>query len=66
MKIPNKIPNISGLVKKTALKGKTTEIEIKIPDIAGLGTAAALNAKVTDIENKIHYTSDLFKKLIMI
>ena len=44
-KIEKKIPDISNLVKKSAL----TAVENKIPDISGLATKSAL----TVVENKI-------------
>ena len=47
--IQNKIPDTSGLVKKTDHNVKITEIESKIPSITGLATNAAL----TVVENKI-------------
>ena len=42
-----------GLVKKTDLNTKITEIENEIPSINGAATIAALNAKVIETENKI-------------
>ena len=53
-KIEKKIPDISNLVKKSAL----TAVENKIPDISGLATTSALTA----IENKIPNVSTLVKK----
>ena len=44
-KVEKKIPNVSDLVKKSAL----TAVENKIPDISGLATTSALTA----VENKI-------------
>ena len=52
----NKIPDTSGLVKKTDYNTKITEIECKIPDISNLATKTAL----TTVENKI--PSALVKK----
>ena len=53
-KIENKIPDTSGLVKKT----KLTELQNKIPDVSGLATKTALTA----VENKIPDVSSLVKK----
>ena len=53
-KIEKKIPDISDLVKKSAL----TAIENKIPDINCLATKSALTA----VENKIPNVSTLVKK----
>ena len=60
-KLENKIPDTSGLVKKTDCNTKITEIEGKIPSISGLATNAAL----TTVENKIPNISSLVKKQIM-
>ena len=56
-KIENKIPDTSGLVKKT----KLTELQNKIPDVSGLATKTALTA----VENKIPDVSSLVKKQII-
>ena len=40
--LENKIPNTSGLVKKTDYNSKIIEIENKIPHISGLATKTAL------------------------
>ena len=53
-----KIPDVSGLVKKTDFNSKITEIEGKIPIITGLATSSALTA----VENKIPDVSDLVTK----
>ena len=53
-KIEKKIPDVSDLVKKSAL----TAIENKIPDISGLATTSALTA----VENKIPNVTSLVKK----
>ena len=53
-----KIPDTSGLVKKTDCISKISEIESKIPSISGLAT----NSVLTAIENKIPDFSNLFKK----
>ena len=47
--LENKIPDTSGLVKKTDYNAKITEIEGKMPRIRGLAT----NALLTTVENKI-------------
>ena len=57
-KLENKIPDTSGLVKKTNCHTKITELENKIPDISNLATKTALTA----IENKIPSVGDLVKK----
>ena len=54
--VDKKIPNTSGLVKKTDYKTKITEIENKIPSDTCLVTTAALNTKATKTENKIPAT----------
>ena len=54
----NRIPNTSGLVKKTDYNPKITEIENKIPSISGLATNSALPA----VEDKIPNVSNLVKK----
>ena len=53
-KIKKKIPDVSDLVKKSAL----TAVENKIPDISDLATKSALTA----VENKIPDVSTLVKK----
>ena len=56
--IDKKIPDVSGLVKKTDFNTKATEIEGKIPSITGLAT----NSELTAVENKIPDVSSLVKK----
>ena len=56
--LENKIPDSSGLVKKTDYNAKITEIEGKIPSISGLATNAAL----TTVENKIPNINSLVRK----
>ena len=56
--LENKIPDTSGLVKKTDYNAKITELECKIPSISGLAT----NAVLTTVENKIPNISSLVKK----
>ena len=56
--LENKIPDTSGLVKKTDYDAKITEIEDKIPDVSSLVTKTAL----TSVENKIPSVSNLVKK----
>ena len=56
--LENKIPDSSGLVKKTDYNAKITEIEGKIPSISGL----ARNTALTAVENKIPNISNLVKK----
>ena len=58
----NKIPDTSGLAKKTDYNTKIPEIEGKIPDISNLATKTVL----TTIENKIPSVSNLVKKQIII
>ena len=55
----NKIPDTSGLVKKTDYNAKITEIEGKTPSISGLATTSALTA----VENKTANASNLVKKI---
>ena len=57
-KVDKKIPDVSGLVKKTDFNTKVTETEGKIPSIAGL----AANSELTAVENKIPDVSSLVKK----
>ena len=54
--VNKKIPNTSGLVKKTDYITKVTEIQNKIPDITSQTTKASLNTKVTEIAKKIRDT----------
>ena len=56
--LENKIPDTSGIAKKTNYNTKITEIENKIPDISNLATKTALTA----IETKIPSVSNLVKK----
>ena len=56
--LESKIPDTSGLVKKTDYDSKITDIEGKIPDISNLATKTALTA----VENKIPNVSSLVKK----
>ena len=56
--LETKIPDTSGLVKKTDYNAKITEIENKIPRINGLATNVALTA----VENKIPDICILVKK----
>ena len=53
-KVEKKIPDVSDLVKKSAL----TAIENKIPDISGLATTSALTA----VKNKIPNVTNVAKK----
>ena len=57
-KVDKKIPDVSGLVKKTDFNTKISEVEGKIPSISGLATSSALTA----VENKIPDVSSLVKK----
>ena len=54
-----KIPDISGLVKKTDYNAKMTEIEVKIPSVTGLAIITALTA----VKNKIPNVSNLVNKI---
>ena len=56
--LENKIPNTSGLVKKTDNNTNITETEGKIPNASGLAKKTAL----TTVENKIANITDLVKK----
>ena len=53
-----KIPDTSGLVKKTKYNTKITELENKIRDISNLATKALVNK----VENRISDISNLVKK----
>ena len=57
-KVDKKIPDVSGLVKKTDFSSKITEVLNKIPSITGLAT----NSASTAVENKIPDVSSLVKK----
>ena len=57
-KVEKKIPDVSDLVKKSAL----TAVENKIPDITSLATKIALTA----VENKIPNVTSFVKKQILI
>ena len=61
LELENKIPDTTGLVKKTDYDAKIADIEDKIPDVTNLVTKAAL----TTVENKISNVSSLVKKQIM-
>ena len=56
--LENKIPDTSGLVKKTNYDAKIADIEDKIPGVSNLVTKTAL----TTVENKIPSVSSLVKK----
>ena len=58
LELEDKIPDTTGLVKKTDDNTKITEIESKISDISNLATKTAL----TPVENKIPSVSNLVKK----
>ena len=55
--IENKIPDTSGLIKKTDYNTKITETEGKIPNVSNLATKTAL----TTVENKMPNVSSLVK-----
>ena len=56
-KLDKKIPSVSGLVKKTDVNSKISEVEGKIPSISGLPT----NSELTAVENKIPDVNALIK-----
>ena len=56
--IENKLPDTSGLVKKTDYNTKITDLENKIPNICHLATKTAL----TSVENKIPDITNLATK----
>ena len=56
--VDKRIPDKSGLVKKTDYSFKATEIENKIPSISGFANNSALTA----FENKIPNVSNLVEK----
>ena len=58
MTLADKIPDTSGLVKKTNYDVKIAEIEGTIPDVTNLATKTALNS----VENKIPNVSTLATK----
>ena len=58
LELENKIPDTSGLVKKTDYTAKITEFEGKIPSISEL----AKNAALTAVEDKIPNVSSLVKE----
>ena len=51
--IDKKLPDVSGLVKKTDFNARITEIEGKIPSISGFLLTSVFNSKITEVENKI-------------
>ena len=65
-----KIPDVSGLVKKTDFNSKIAETEGKIPSITGLATNADVsglvtktdyNTNISDVEKKItEYNHDKY------
>ena len=57
-KLDKKIPDVSGLVKKTDFNSEISEVEGKIPSISGLAT----NSKLTAVENKIPDVNGFIKK----
>ena len=57
-KIDKKIPDVSGLVKKTDFNSKISKVEGKIPSITRLAT----NSELTAVENKIPNVSSLVKR----
>ena len=59
--LENKIPNTSGLIKKTEYNVKITEIQGKVPSISGLAT----NTSLTAVEEKIPNVSNLVKEQII-
>ena len=56
-KLDKKIPSVSGLVKKTDVNSKISEVEGKIPSISGLPT----NSELTAVQNKIPDVNALIK-----
>ena len=56
-----KIPDISGLIKKSVYKSKISEKESKTPSTSGLATTSVLPA----VKNKIPDVGSLVKKQIM-
>ena len=56
--LEQKIPDTSGLVKKTDYNTKISEIEGNIPSISGLATTSSL----TEVENKNPFVSSVVKK----
>ena len=56
--VDKKIPDVSGLVKKTNFNSKITEVEGKIPSISGL----AINLELSAVENKTPDVISLVKK----
>ena len=57
-KIDKKIPDVSGLVKKTDFNSKISKVEGKIPSITGLAT----NSELTVVKHKIPDVTSLLKK----
>ena len=62
-----KIPDTSGLVTRTVLNTKTSEVEDKILNTSSLVTKTVLNTKISEVENKIsdhaEYITPEFNKL---
>ena len=61
-KVDKKIPDVSGLVKKTDFNSKITETESKIPNVSNFITKTNFNTKVTEIEGKMPDNSNLVTK----
>ena len=62
------MPDTSGLVTKTALERKISEVDNKIPDKSGLVTMTVLNTKISEVKKKIpdnskYTTTPEFNKL---
>ena len=63
-----KIPNLSGLLIRTGLSAKISEVENKIPDTSSLVTTTILKTKTREVANKIldndkYITTPEFNKL---
>ena len=61
-KIYNKIPDVSGFLKKADYSSKITELENKIPNVSGFLLSSAFNSEITEVENKIPAIKDLASK----
>lgn len=63
--VDKKTANTIGIVKKTNLNKKNTEIENKVPSIVGLVNTATLNANVRHIVIKMLDINNLARKDVL-
>ena len=61
--VDKKIPDVSGLVRKTDFNSKITEVGGKIPNVNSLLTKTNFNAKITEVKGKIPDIKNLASKI---